>query len=278
MADPTNRNDPTYSSDPNYVFSGGRWQYRGDGTVDPNAPAQGGSIKGEGLGTPGGFGDVFNGLVDRLSGKPFAHGGGGIVISNNIPRAAEMDARFRAGAQAAPSANPYSTIVANQARRGQEKLYSQMMAQQVGPSLAAMQGARAQGQNLQAALGQGGGRAVMSQAGGIGAGLAADTGTARLAEQMRGAQGIGSMASGVRAADLGVANAQAQTGLQQRGIDDAMRQFYASQGAKLDLAKGRFALEDEKFLNRIKQASAKQNEDALNGYIQMMGTIAGGGI
>lgn len=38
MADPANRNDPTYSSDPeHYVFVGGRWQYR-ESAASGNAP------------------------------------------------------------------------------------------------------------------------------------------------------------------------------------------------------------------------------------------------
>lgn len=281
MADPTNASDPTYANDPNYVFSGGRWQYRGGGAAagqpDPNAPAAGGNVSGETLGTLGGFGGLLRGLGDRLAGTPFASGGGVVPLVNNIPGANEMDARFRAGANAAPNANPYSTIVANQARPAQEALYAQMRAQQAGPSIANMQGQRAQGANLQAALGAGGGRGTMMQAGQIGGGLAGDTGMGRLAEQLRGSQGLGNMAAGVRGADLGVAGAQSQTGIQQRGLDDAMRQFYAGQGSKLDLARGRFKLEDDKLLGRLKAEGAKSNEDGVNGYISTLGTLFGMG-
>lgn len=176
-------------------------------------------------------------------------------VPGSVRGSAAMDARFMAGAQAASRDNPYVAAVANQVRPAQGVLYEQMRAQQAGPSLAAMQGARAQGQNLQAALAAGGGRPVMGQAGGIGAGLAGDTGSARLAEQLRGTQAIGGMASGVRAADIGVANAQSQSGLQQRGLDDAMRQFYGSQGARLYNANADLAAEREKLvrLGKIKR-------------------------
>lgn len=281
MADPTNASDPTYANDPNYVFSGGRWQYRGGGTAagqpDPNAPAAGGKVTGEGLGTPGGWGDVFTGLFGRMGGKPFGNQGA-VPLTHTIAGADEMQARARAGATAAPNANPYSAIVANQARPAQEALYNQMRAQKDGPSIAGMQGTKAQGQNVQAALGAGAGRPVMAQAGQVGAGIASDTGMGTLAEQLRMSQGIGGMAAGVRAADLGVANAESNTGLQQRGLDDTMRQFYGNLGSRLTNTQGRFALEDEKFLNRIKQTSAKKNEEAVDDYINTVGTLAGGGM
>lgn len=175
----------------------------------------------------------------------------------------------QAGAQAAPNANPYSAIVANQARPAQEALYAQMRVQQAGPSVAAMQGQRAQGQNLQAALGAGGGRPMMARAGGIGAGLAGDTGMGRLAEQLRMSQGLGGMSGGVRGTDIGVANAQSQTGLQQRGLDDAMRQFYASQGAGFENTMSRADLENYKLAQRRQlgsDAAVKKSTDNLIGF------------
>jgi hypothetical protein len=158
-----------------------------------------------------------------------------------------------AGANAALRANPYSTIVANQARPAQEALYAQMRAQQAGPSLASMQGARAQGQNVQAALGAGAGRPVMAQAGSIGAGLAADTGSGVLAEQMLSSQGLGNVAAGMRGADLNVAGAQSSAGLQQRSLDDAMRQFYAGQGTALNDATRNADLEYYKLIQRLQK-------------------------
>lgn len=164
---------------------------------------------------------------------------------------ASMQPGLLAGANATGHANPYSNIIANQARPAQEALYAQMRAQQAGPSIAGMQGARAQGQSLQAALGTGGGRGTMMQAGGIGAGLAGDTGAGVLAEQLRMSQGLGNMTAGVRGADLGVSQQESQAGLQQRGLDDAMRQFYATQGASLNDATRNADLEYFKLLKRL---------------------------
>jgi hypothetical protein len=272
MADPTNQNDPTYANDPNYVFSGGRWQFRGNPSAGSGPQ---GHVTGEGLGTPGGMGQVFTGLGDRLGGKPFG-GQGAVSLTHKIPGEEAMQARFRAGAQAAPSINPYSNVVADQTRPAQVALLSQMKAQMGGPSIAAMQGGKAAGQNLQAALAAGGGRPVMNQAAAVGGGLAADTGTGVLAEQLRAAGGLGGVAAGMRAGDLGVATASSNAGLEQRNLDEQMRQFYAGQGAKLTGMSGRFALEDEKFLARLKQMSRDQNEKEVDNYLSTVGTMAGG--
>lgn len=180
---------------------------------------------------------------------------------------------LRAGAAAAPRANPYSTAIANQSRPAQLALLQQMQAQQAGPSLAAMQGARAQGANLQAALGAGGGRSVMSQAGQVGAGLSASTAQARLAEMLRGSIGLGNTATGMRGADLDVAGAQSQAGLQQRGLDDAMRQFYATQGASLSDATRNADLEYYKLMQRLQQRNAAAARQTGKDTAQTAGTV-----
>lgn len=182
----------------------------------------------------------------------------------------------RAGANATPNANPFSTVIANQARPAQERLFAQMQAQMAGPSLAAMQGQRAQGQNLQAALAAGGGRPVMGQAGGVGAGLATDTASARLAEMLRLTGGAGAMASGVRGADLGVANASSQVGLQQRGLDDAMRQFYAQQGSGLNNTIGRNSLEQYKLQKRLEMQGKQEDMQKVDAAANILGPIFGG--
>lgn len=182
----------------------------------------------------------------------------------------------RAGANAAPNANPYSSTVANQARPAQAALYEQMRATQAGPSLAGMQGTRAQGQNLQAALAVGGGRGTMNKAGAIGAGLAGDTGAGRLAEQLRMSGQIGGLAGSTRAADLGVAGAEANSGIAQRGLDDAMRQFYATQGSALNTTIGRNQLEEFKLRERLKLGAKKKEDAAYAGIAETGATVAGG--
>lgn len=186
--------------------------------------------------------------------------------------------RTRAGAQAGPTANPYSRVVADQSRPAQMALLAQMRAQQAGPSIAAMQGARAQGQNLQAALAAGGGRGTMMQAGRVGGGLAGDTAMGRLAEQLRASQGLGGLSSGIRGGDLGVAGTQAQFGLQQRSLDDAMRQFYAAQGAGLNQSINRNELEQLKLIERLR-LQAKQNDmKKADAGANAVAPIAAGGV
>ena len=187
-------------------------------------------------------------------------------------------ARARAGAAATPHNNPYSTIVANQARPAQQALLEQMRAQAAGPSLAAMQGSRAQGQNLQAALGAGG-RGAMLQAGQVGSGLASDTGMGRLAEQLQASQGTGGLAGNVRGSDLSVAGQQSQFGLQQRGLDDALRQFYANQGVALQDAGYGLRREQDKLdaatKLRLQQKLLDEQNNTVDKTLQVGGTIAG---
>lgn len=222
-------------------------------------------------------GDPFPGPMPRLD-APAAQAADRATagMPAGIPNQGMWTDLTQRGANAAPNANPYSSIVANQVRPDQEALYTQMRAQQAGPSLAAMQGTRAQGQNLQAALGAGGGHATMRQAGGIGGGIAGDTGMGQLAEQLRMSQGLGSMSSGVRGADLGVAQDQARSGLQQRGLDDAMRQFYATQGTGLNQTIGRNDLEAYKLQKRMELEGKKKDMEGVNQTAKILGPILGG--
>lgn len=253
-----------------------------NGEIDPLA-AWWAMLTGQGSGVSADFGRGGIGAAGILGTTPEmanqqAANAEAAYLPQQVQNGAANDAMFRAGAGAAPNANPYSSIVANQARPAQEALYAQMQAQQAGPSVAAMQGQRAQGQNLQAALGAGAGRPVMMQAGQIGAGLAAQTGSGRLAEQLRGSAGLGSMVGGVRGADLTVAGQQAQTGLQQRGLDDAMRQFYAGQGSRLYGADADLANERAKLIASRKIAKDQRDQTNLNNFQQSAATTLSAGM
>lgn len=215
--------------------------------------------------------DVSNGLTNT-----FAPGAIPPEL-NGYPKGIASQQQYvdmtRAGANAAPNANPYSAIVANQARPAQEALYNQMRTTQAGPSIAGMQGTRAQGQNLQSAVAAGGGAPIMNKAASIGTGLANDTAMGTLAEQLRMSSGIGGLAGGVRAADLGVARDEANSGLQQRGLDDTMRQFYAQQGSGLNNTIGRNELEEFKLRERLRLNAKKAQDKAEAGLAQAGATV-----
>jgi len=237
MADPTNRNDPKYANDPKYVFTGGRWQYRGDGTIDPNkAPTDGG---GKVTGTTVTGSDGLDALGDALFGDPNEIAGRAMSvrgIGNEIQNFAGYQAlspKFREGASRLTATNPYNTGVADQSRPAQLALIQQMRQQMNGPSIANMQGQRAMGQMGQQALMQGG-RAGMLGAQGGSAGLAGDVGQARLAEVMRAQAGMGGAAGNLRGGDLRSADAQMGSGFQAQQLADQRARFYASQGARLD--------------------------------------------
>lgn len=282
MADPTDRNDPTYSSNPDYVWSGGRWQNANNRTTTDADRANAGAAKNitaEGIGTPGGFGQVFTGFADWASGKPFANAPGhatGGALGSSVPNLQAWQDLARANANRAPAANPYQSAVADQSRAAQMALIQQMRAQAAGPSLAAMQGQRAMGQMGQQAIGQGG-RGAMVGAAGAGAGLAADTGQARLSELMRMRAGMGGAASQLRSGDLRSAEQQQSAGLQAQNTADTSARAYSSLGSDAAHMKSRTDLETYKLIEKLKSSAAGANEEAITAYLKTLGTMAGMG-
>jgi hypothetical protein len=263
MADPTNRNDPTYAHDSHYVWSGGGWRYRGDGTIDPNRPAPGGSVHAESLGTQGGWAGLFSGS------KP-------VVTQSSIPNAAHWQQVAQQGAKRVQMQNPYDAAYADQSRGSQMALINQMRAQMNGPSIAAMQGQGAMGQLGQQALMQGG-RAGMLGAAQQGAGIGNDVAQARLAEIMRAQAGMGGALGQMRGSDLQSANTQLGAGLTAQQQADKSAQFYASLGSNMGVAQDRMALENYKLNERLKKGGAKSTEDGLNDYLSILKMAAAGG-
>lgn len=196
--------------------------------------------------------------------------GAGLNMAGDVRNADAMDSIYRAGAQAGPRANPYSTVVADQSRPAQLALMAQMRQQMAGPSIAGMQGQRAMGAAGQQALMQGG-RAGMLGAQNASAGLAGDVGQARLAEIMRAQAGLGGAAGNLRGADLRSAGAQMQSGLDQRRQDDMLRQFYAQMGAQLENSR----LNTRTARDIVTQQARLQNQQRdANTIKQGMGTMA----
>ncbi len=247
--------------------------------------------------------DPFSALWDLITGKGLAgqmssaQGGtlnptrtaneaGALAASYSIPdirNAAEMNSLYEAGARMGARASPYDIATADQSRGAQLALLAQMRAQAAGPSLAGMQGQQAMGQGLQAALrgaamGQPG-RAMMVGAGQQGAGMAADVARARLAEAMRAQAGMGGLAGGLRGSDIGIASTAAQIGLQSRAADDALRQFYASQGLNLANARANLEAERQKLYELEKLKREKRDIEIVRNFAgagaSMAGTAAG---
>lgn len=259
MGDPTNRSDPEYSNSPNYVWSGGRWQYVSNPATanDPSA-APTGSVRGT---------TVWTDPLKQKSGAQQVAAMGGDI--NNFAGYQQIAQQARQNAVRQQATNPYNAAVADQSRAGQMALMEQMRAQMNGPSLAGMQGQRALAQSGQQALMQGG-RAGMLNAQGAGAGLAGDVGQARLAEVMRAQGGIGGVAGNLRGADLRSADAQAQAGLRAQGLNDQQAMFYGQLGTTLDQARARQALERFKLAQRIDQRQTGND-------IQLASNLVGAG-
>lgn len=261
MADPTNPNDPKYKNDPNYIFSGGRWQYRGSG-ASPTPPVEG-KVTGESLGTPQGlFGKVTS---TELTG---------------IPGAAHWMGIAKQGAARQQAVNPYDAAIADRARAAQMALMAQMRAQAQKPSLAAMQGQQALAQGGQqalraAAMGQPG-RASMLGMAQAGAGMGADVARARLAEQMRAQAGIGGLAASVRGADLRSAQEQLQAGMQAQSLADQRARAFAQMGANLGVSQDKLALENWKLYQRLMQGGRKANEEMASLGISAFAPVFGG--
>lgn len=206
---------------------------------------------------------------------------GAATLAGDIRNAPAMNALYQQGLNAANRANPYSTAIADQSRPAQLALLAQMRAQQAGPSLAGLQGQRAMAQSGQQALGAAAmgapGRAAMMQAGQVGAGMAGDMGQARLAEVMRMQAGQGGLAGNLRGADIRSADAQAQAGLAQLRQDEALRQFYARQGASLEDARNQ-ALANRKITEQqLKNKRQKEEMGIADQQLGMIGSILSSG-
>lgn len=281
MADPTNRNDATYASDPNYVWSNDRWQYRGGPEKAPIPGQEHTRITAEGVGTPGGMADVFGSLADRIGGTPFGGGSSGGqntgALGAPIANIGAWRQLAEANANRQTATNPYQTAIADRARQSQLALMAQMQQMQSGPSLAAMQGQRALGQMGQAALGSGNARAAMLGTQGAGASIAGDVGQGRLGEIMRSRAGMGGVAGALRGSDLRSAEQAQDSGLQAQGISDQRSRFYAGLGSDAANAQARAALESYKLNERLKQAGRQQNQSNIEGYLSMLASLYGAG-
>lgn len=171
------------------------------------------------------------------------------------------------------SNNPYSVARANQARGAQQALLAQLAQQQAGPSLASMQGARAQGQSLRAGLA--GGPQTMGQVSQAGAQVANDTALAALGEQMRMSAGRGQLGGSLRAQDIGVAGDYTQAGLKGRSLDNAMTQHYTGQIQAMREAARREALEQEKLRRRLDVERGAAFDKDIDRAVQTASTVIG---
>lgn len=295
MSDPTNRNDPFYSQNKNYVWSGGRWQY----VQNPNASPETGTtnVTGTTTGSSGDWGSGFDKIGQRTarffegrgSGEGALRGQAAVARGvNAAPIFNYWDQQVRNYMNQPGMANPYNAQIADQSRAAQLALINQMRGQMNGPSLAGLQGQRAMAQSGQQALGAAAmgapGRAAMMQAGQVGGGMAGDIGQARLAEVMRAQAGMGGASSNLRGADLRSAAAAQQAGLSADKITAGRQQFGLGTGTSLSQAELRNALENYKFGRRVESdVNAKekrafdQSLDMLKNYLGFLATMGMGG-
>ncbi len=294
MPNPTDRNDPQYSNDPNMVWSGGRWQYRGTPNAAPTTNVTHVSATNTGTGTGdwgAGIARGFESFGKYFEGKdPNAalYGTQAAGRVNPTTMFAEWDRKMREQAARPAFQNPYNTAVADQTRAGQLALMQQMQQQMNGPSLAGLQGQRGLAQSGQQALMNaavtGNGRGAMLQAQNTGAGLAMDVGQARLAEAMRAQAGIGAAAGNLRGADQRSAEAQLGFAQQANNINASNARFSLQNGQAMTDAQLRNALEAYKFARRVeedKNARARKERDNLLAMLaagsSMVSTFAGYG-
>lgn len=195
-----------------------------------------------------------------------------------------------AGAQGRQSAQTQAAQI-NMAPQGQFRdqqtaLANALMAQSrgEGPSLAQMQLQRATDTNLANALAMaasqrgsqslGAGRNAAMQRAAMQQQAAADSGMLRLQEQQAAQNMLGQVLSGARGQDIGLAQGQAgldqqtnlanlQADMQQRGMNDAMTQFYTGQGNQMDLAQAGLNVDLQKLLT---QRSMGQEGLGLQAY------------
>lgn len=222
------------------------------------------------------FGDLLNGVGFNVSDPGEMMNTLGMGVNDQWANSAQRNDAYMRGAMNT-GALQYNALgqrqaqAANQARPAQEALFQQMQAQRAGPSLANMQTQQALGQNLQGALGAGGGRAAMLNAQNVGAGIAGDSGTARLAEQLGLSNAAFGQAGTTRGADL--ASAQQVAGTMQGAQQQAVRQqqMYASLGRQLAEARARAALENYKTLRALQ---LNQKNTNLGGTAKVAGAVA----
>jgi hypothetical protein len=288
MANYKDRNDPFYANNPNYVWSGGQWQYTstpgGSSSKNKEDPSFKNNpnwywdektneyqpkvtgVRATSLGTEGFNLDPTLGAAGRAGSGP------------SMPHDVFYSKLLEQGANAPERASPYQAEVANQNRAAQLALLQQMQSRIANDSIAGTQGAQALAQNARQGLGvmgQGalGSRLASNQMAGVGGGLAGDIGRARAQEVTGGLSGGFGAASQIRGGDLSVMGDQAQAALKQRQLDDAAKMFFASQGSRLGEAQSNAASEYAKLLRRLELQIGKENQEGQKALLDGFGTI-----
>lgn len=201
-------------------------------------------------------------------------------MARDVRNADTMNGIYQAGINAAPRVNPYSTTIADQSRAQQLANLAAMRAQIGGASVAGMQGAQGLYQNGQqalqaAAMGGSGARAAMVGAGQVGQGMAGDVARARLAEVMKQQGALGAGINALRGNDQQSAELNARYALQQRQQDDALRQFYASQGMNLANARQQAGVDRLATMLALKNKYDQRDIQTGMGMANSVASVAG---
>ena len=197
----------------------------------------------------------------------------------------ELAPILAARANAPARANPYDLGLGNQARDGYLAALDQL---HNGTSVVGGQANQAMGQlgqqvgNATANTSSGLAQMMATRAGAQGAGDVADqSGNARLNEFMNQQKQYGNGMSALRGQDLQQSEEFQNSGLKQRGQDDALHNFYTDQGVRLDQNNRDVALNKHKLQRRLEIDKGAKNQKTAGDVAQVVGSIikmiAGGG-
>lgn len=266
MPNPTDPKDSVYSNNPDYVWSGGRWQWTGNKSAPstaapgPDSPTH---IRAEGGKLP------FDATPTSVLPANTSNQG--------ISGYERMQGRLGMLANLSPRDNPFRAEQATRNRAAQLALLDQIRAAQAGPSVAGMQAQGALGQNAQQALmaAAAGGRGVLGQARMVGANVAGDAGQARLKEYLQGQALLGAGSGRLRGADLGTAGTQAEMGAKQLAADEMFRRAAAGMGAGLYGTQADLMREGDKLNVRRVRGVQKGQEDVGRDWVEFGKWVAG---
>lgn len=252
MANPTDPNDSVYKNNPDYVWSGGRWQWTGNKSAPSNAapgPTSPTKITAEGGKLP------FDPTPLQLMPANMENVG--------ITGYERLQNRLNMLANLSPRENPFRAEQAIRNRGAQLALLDQIRAAQGGPSIAGMQAQGALGQNAQQALmaAASGQRGTLGQARMVGSGIAGDAGQSRLKEYLQGQALLGAGVGKLRGDDLSTAGTQAEMGARQLAADEMFRRGAATTGASLYGAQADLAREADKInVRRVRGVQGAQDK------------------
>lgn len=191
---------------------------------------------------------------------------------------------------AAAPPNVYLDQTRSNQLRDQQMSLGQALANQangIGPSLAQMQLQKGVNSNLAASMAMAASQRGMGRAAALrGLGYqsadirqqgAQDAAMLRLQEQQQAQNTLGQLLAGTRGQDMSEAGANLQAALTQRGMNDANRQYYTSQGLNLDQLQASLGMDWQRLLLQRQLGIRAADAADGNGAAQMIGGLLSAG-